>query len=167
MPRGGARVGAGRKPNGERAIRQRVVAMPGIQMPPAWAASSGAVPASGVSNSALNQPPEGVVEPAASVWRALAPWAIEQSTLIDATVAGFRELCDQFVIKQALWDHLQTLGIASAEGDRILKRYEKIAQRVDASLARYRLTSFGKAIDQSGKKKPEAQNPWAGLSRKA
>jgi hypothetical protein len=167
MPRGGARVGAGRKPNGERAIRQRVVAMPGIQMPPSWGPPVNQNTSAGVSGSPLKEPPAGFAEPGASFWRIWAPWAIEQGTLIDATVAGFSELCEQFVVKQALWAQLDKVGIASAEGDRILKRYEKIVQRVDASLARFRLTSFGKAIDQTGKKKAEAPNPWAGLARKA
>ena len=38
MPRGGARAGAGRKPKGDKPVRdrsKRVLAMPGITLPPA------------------------------------------------------------------------------------------------------------------------------------
>lgn len=168
MPRGGARAGAGRKPKGDGPVRdrsKRVLAMPGITLPPALRPPTTLAPP--VTNSALKDPPADLEEDAKPIWQAWAPWAIEQGTLVDATVAGFRELCEQFLVKQALWSRLRTLGIASAEGDRILKRYEKIVQRIDASLKNFRLTAFGKAMDPGKSKKVEAPNPWASMSRQA
>lgn len=155
MPRGGARVGAGRKPG------QKKVKVLGFRNPnqPAWTPTAPSAPS---VDAAVADPPADLGESAKVFWREWAPHAIEQGTLTEAQVAGFRELCEQLVVKRALWDRMETLGPASAEADRILKRYEKMAQRVDASLARFRLTSFGKPMGEAKPRKPAA-NPWASI----
>jgi len=92
-------------------------------------------------------------------WTAWAPHAIDQGTLVPETVAGFRELCEQIEVKVALFAEMQAVGIASAEGERCLKRWEKVAQRVDASMGRFRLTAFGKPMESTKRAAPKA-NPW-------
>lgn len=138
--------------------------MPGVTLPPALAP----VPVVSAASTALLDPPEGLPEPASTFWRAWAPHAIERGTLDQAAAIGFRELCERYAWRRALWDRLQTLGIASAEADRVLKRYEKASHLYDQSLARFKLTSFGKPIDgQAGKPEAPPVNPWASLVKQA
>jgi hypothetical protein len=158
MPRGGQRPGAGRKPIGKRAIVLRIGSKSLKQVVPE--------PLSPVEVAGLLDPPPDLDKEAEKVWRKWAPSAIEQSTLVPATLSGFRELCEQMTVKRALWLRMCDLGIATSEADRLLKRYEKMAQRVDSSLARFRLTPFGKAVDSGAKVSP-ASNPWARIVGKA
>lgn len=154
MGRGGARPGAGRKPKPKDAV---VIGMDGIRR------EVPAVPVLSVEEqSALTAPPDGLTEKQQAFWRRWAPHAIEQGTLIPATVAGFRELATQYVIKEEMEAGLAILGVVNGDADRLLKRYEKIVQRVDASLARFKLTAFGKpAGDGTRAKKATAPSPWA------
>lgn len=150
MPRGGRRVGAGRKPNKPMSVVriQDWVFVPDVPAPSDAVASD------------LAQPPEGMREAEAEVWRALAPSAIAQQTLIAATTRGFRELCEQAVLKQQFADEIARIGAAHRDADGLLRHYTKLAQRLDQSLARYRLTAQGKA-EPSAQQKPKAANPWA------
>ena len=148
MPRGGLRVGAGRKPK-----KASVVGMDGQRFVPAPA-----LPVS-VAGHPLLEPPADLREPQATVWRTLAPHAIAQQTLVQATVRGFRELVEQAVLKQQIAD----LILAPKPGtdvDALLRHYTKLAQRLDSTLARFRLTAMGKP-EPSAQVKPKAASPWA------
>src|SRR5690349_15466054 len=123
MPRGGARPGAGRKPKGNRAAV--VLGMDGVRKPlipvdvPDMADLS-----TGVHGEMLT-PPTGLGEKEQAVWRAHAPLAITQGTLVPATMPGFREFCQLMVHQAELVARIETLGRTSAEADRLLRRWEK------------------------------------------
>lgn len=150
MGHGGARVGAGRKPK-----KATVVSMSGRP----FVATLGPAPADAAS-SPLATPPEGMREAEAAVWRELAPHAIAQMTLVPGTLRGFRELCEHVVMKQSIADTIAAAGPATSGMDALLRHYAKLAQRVDASLARYRLTAQGKP-EPTAVVKPKAASPWA------
>lgn len=148
MPRGGARVGAGR-PRKTPAV---VVGMDGARFT--------APPMPPPSDSPLLEPPADLAKPLQAIWRDLAPLAVQQQTLVAATTAGFRELCEQLHLKRELARALHKHGAASAEADRVLKQYVKVALRVDGTLARFRLTGMGKP-EPAAAVRPKAANPWA------
>jgi hypothetical protein len=168
MPRGGARPGAGRKPKGDKPVRDRtvrVLQMPYTVLPPAWAPPP--MDQAPETDSPLVAPRFDCYADEQSVWMALAPWAIAQGTLDEARIPGFRKLCHELFLAQTLKAELDRLGPSSAEGVRILKPYLDVSKALDASLMKFRLTAFGKAMDP-GKSKPVAPaNPWASMARKA
>jgi hypothetical protein len=130
---------------------------PGVQT-----SASGSAPAADPSELAdLANPPKNLPAAERRFWRLYAPHAIEQRTLVPATIAGFRELCEVFVIKEDLHAKIVQYGTDGKSGQERLRTYTRLSQRLDAALARYKLTAFGKPMDQgSGAKKPAA-NPWA------
>jgi len=157
MPRGGRRVGAGRKPGSipriARPLERKVVTLGGQD----WKALP---PVDVEVSSPLVTPPTGMREPEAEVWKALAPHAVLQQTLVASTVRGFRELCEQAVLKQQIADAIAAAGAATSGMDVLLRHYARLAQRLDQSLARYRLTAQGKP-EPTAQSKPKAANPWA------
>lgn len=178
MGRGGSRPGAGRKPS-VKSGGGNVVDFPNA----AGASTSEAIAAP----PALAEPPEDLVAALASAenaadaltspdaarvcktltarlnaWRRYAPLAIDQGTLTPSTVPGFRELCEQLALKEELAAKMARFGIDGKSGRDRLKDYARIAQRVDASLARFKLTAFGKPDDDAGgAAKRTPMNPWA------
>lgn len=140
-------MGAGR-PRKKPAI---VVGMDGARLTPSVAVS--------VADSPLLEPPDGLATPLQAIWRELAPLAVQQQTLVAATVAGFRELCEQLHVKRQLAVALEQAGAASEAADRILRQYVKVAQRLDGTLARFKLTAMGKPEQTAAK--PKAASPWA------
>lgn len=156
MPRGGRRVGAGRKPSGRRAI---VLGMDGVRRDnePGLAVEPRDTP----QEAGLIDPPADLSPAQQEFWRRWAPFAIEQRTLIPATVAGFRELCEQFALKQVLARRIHALGAGSEKAASRLRAYVQLAQRLDSTLARFKLTSFGKPADNAGRARQTAANPWA------
>lgn len=173
MPRGGARVGSGRKPNPPAApanvIPMRAAAAPpdGGPVPPA----SGEVvhpppghPADPIAP--LLTPPDDLDEDLAAIWRKFAPSAIEVGTLVEATAPGFRELVELYALKQAIGAHLRKVKqLHSKRNEGHLRTYLKLSQRLDVSLGRFKLTAFGKPVDggRGGIPKKEPANPWGGL----
>lgn len=153
MPRGGPRIGAGRKPKSWNERQGKVVGMDGspfarpAPVPPADAAG-------------LLEPPAGLTENQSALWRQLAPYAIAQQTLVDATRAGFRELVEQMTMKAAIAEDIERIGIAHPGSGDNLRHYAKLAQRVDATLARFRLTGSGKP-EASAARPKTAANPFA------
>lgn len=107
----------------------------------------------------LLEPPGDLCESAQGVWREYARFAIEQLTLTEATVAGFRQLCQQWAYLVDVEQAIQSAGAGTKEAEPFLRTYLKLAQRLDSSLARFRLTAFGKAAVTEKPKK--AANPWA------
>lgn len=158
MPRGGSRPGAGRKPKAA-----KVVGMDGKPradvLPPSMQA---AVTASIAQSSALAEPPADLSEARKTFWREWAPQAIAAGTLTEETALGFRELSEQYVIKADLAAAVAEKAPGWGES---LKLWIKATQRLDSSMARFKLTALGKSA--TTKPKAPAANPWASLSAPA
>lgn len=118
-------------------------------------------PLMAVIDSALAEPPADLTPVEQEFWRQYAPAAIEQRTLIAPTVAGFRELCQLAAFKATLARKIHRLGAGSPKADAALRHYVKLSQRLDATLARYKLTGFGKPEQQARPAGASATNPWA------
>jgi hypothetical protein len=117
---------------------------------------------------ALLTPPSDLPADQQACWALYAKSAVEQRTLVPATVAGFRELCEQFAFKAAISARIQKAKAGSKKSDGLLRHYVKLAQRLDSTLARFKLTSFGKPADgQGGARKTSAPSPWAAIGGKA
>ena len=163
MPRGGRRVGAGRKPKQKRPTLTLVNSRrdPAPAPPPA---------AADVDVDELAVPPSDLTPAERDVWRSCAPLALEAQTLTPATAVGFRELCTVAALTYAIADSINVARSAKepspyaiAEG---LKLYPKYAQRLDGLLARFKLTAFGKPVDGAAKPTAAAVNPWAEVAKK-
>jgi len=158
MGRGGARPGSGRKPGpvSERKVLTLAVrAEPVVVAPPTLDEGEKA---------RLLEPPEGLSVEAQPIWRRLAGHAITERTLTPSTAAGFGQLCQQWVYLVAMDKKIRHLGPDTKEASPYFLNYLKLAQRLDASLARFKLTAFGKpAVLEKPK---AAANPWAQVGAK-
>lgn len=126
----------------------------GIPLPPA---------VSGDERDALLVPPADLLPPAQACWTAQASHAIAERTLTPATAAGFRQCCEQWALVADVLARIHVLGAATTEADPYLKTYVRLAQRLDASLARFKLTAFGKPATTD---KPKAvANPWGAFGQ--
>lgn len=125
MPRGGARVGAGRKKlseadrelGGNAGHRARVLS-------PAFAAAPQAEPAPVVS-AATVEPPANLTPEERKVWAELAPLAIAARTLTRRKVFAFRMLCQHVVLEQRYATSVKDAGGTNHRG---------MIQRVEAAL---------------------------------
>lgn len=153
MARGGRRIGAGRK----KKAKGIVLGMDGVRRAVVEIVST---PASDAID--LTTPPADLPEAQHAFWRRYAPAAIEQLTLVPSTVAGFRELCERFVLKETLAARIASfkLGAASKSADALLRQYVKLAQRVEASLKEFKLTAFGKPVLPMTTKR-QVTNSWS------
>lgn len=153
MPRGGIRVGQGRRPQPKTGV---VLGLDtGRRVKPV--ASLPELPA--VERETLLVPPEDLTAEAKAYWMRWAPAAIEERTLTLATASGFRELCEQYVLTAAVYARILLLGPTTIEAAPYLRNYIQLAQRLDGTLARFKLTAFGKpAVSDKPK---AAANPWA------
>lgn len=79
--------------------------------------------------------PVGLTEDEAAVWRELAPHATAERTLTPRTAMAFRWLCRNVVIERKLGAAETTVAGPDHRG---------MMQRVEAGLARFRLTPDGK-----------------------
>jgi len=158
MPRGGARVGAGRKPA---AKRQNVVAFEPIRP---------------VSDKKLLEPPAFLPESGRALWALWAPLALELKTLTVHHVPAFALLCRLQAEMDATGETIERDGRTqirvtidgSGQEHQELKAhplkpdYRQLAQRVESLLARFCLAPFGKP--GTGAVKTGAKvNPWAGI----
>jgi phage terminase small subunit len=121
--------------------------------------------ASAADEPELLTPPTDLTPAQQDFWRRWAPCAMEQRTLVPATIAGFRELCEQFDLKQKVARRIQALGAGSPKAAGHLGAYVKLAQRVDSTLARFKLTGMGKPADNAGRARQTAANPWAQVAQ--
>lgn len=96
----------------------------------------------------------------AEFWRRYAPLAIDQRTLVPATVPGFRELCELAAFTEELAARLRKFGSEGKAGSERMRNYTRLSQRLDQAFARFKLTAFGKPADGGGQKKPAA-NPFS------
>lgn len=161
---GGARVGAGRKPKPKPGV---VLGMDGARIsstaPPA-ASESKATSSETPDAPDLLAPPPDLKDPVArQCWKRFAPLAITGRTLTPETMPGFRQLCQQWSYAESLDAMIQLLGAASADAEEKMKTWLKVSQRLDASLARFKLTAFGKPAVAE---KPKASaNPFAAIGK--
>lgn len=157
MPRGGSRPGAGRKPK-----TSKVVGMDGKPrgdvLPPAMLASSAPSSALAAEPSELTEPPTYLEEPRKAFWRQWAPLAVSEGTLTKATVLGFEALSRQYVIVQ---DLALTVSTRAHGWESALAPLFKAEQRLDSTMARFKLTALGKSAAPTRPK--AASNPWAAL----
>lgn len=148
--RGGKRVGTGPKP------KAAVVGMDGRALPPSLPQVE--------PDRLLLEPPADLEAKAQGVWLDLAGCALHERTLTEETVPGFRQLCQQWVYLRELDVTIQRLGAGTQEAESYFRTYLKLAQRLDGSLARFKLTAFGKPVTPD---KPKvAENPWAKVASK-
>lgn len=152
---GGARVGAGRKPKGERAV---VLGMDGNRL-------SGTPPLPGVvAPDVLVAPPKGLPTQARLFWRRWAPLALAQGTLTAETVPGFERLCILAVTSEKLELKMVRLEPGSATWSDLHPEYLKTAKDLRAAMQSYKLCAFGKP-EQGAARGKKAANPWAALGR--
>lgn len=113
----------------------------------------------------LVEPPADLSDAIKAVWRALAPLAIEQRTLITSKVPGFRDLCLRWVycadFDARIWE---AGGPSRHEAERLVKRLEKWRPMLGNSLKEFKLTALGKP--EAVEKPKAAVNPWAKVGGK-
>lgn len=167
---GGERLGAGRKPKPKPAAPVEVTP-PGVLRaiggnPAAVRAAPPRAPAP-EPVPALARPPKSLSRSEAAIWRREAPRAVRQRTLTDETVAGFVELCELVAMKNEIKARMRRNkgGAAARASEGLLRQYVRIGQRVDVLLARFKLTSFGKAEEHAppAEKGPREINPWSAV----
>lgn len=153
---GGARVGAGRKPKGERAAV--VLGMDGSRL-------SGTQALPGVTAAdALLEPPKDLPREARLYWRRWAPLAIAQRTLVPEKVPGFGELCVLAVVFEKLKTFVMTHEPTHREwGDRH-QEYLKTGKDLRTSLQSYMLCAFGKPEPGTSRAK-STSTPWAAIGK--
>lgn len=164
MARGGARVGAGRKP---KKGKGKVLGMPGVTPPAAGAGRSAPKP-----DRKLVTPPRHLSEEEREVWKRLAPLAIKTGMLTPETAPGLEYLCTVTVTFEELRKTLKDEGWqiilyqTDEEGHRFpleQKRHplwpqlQAFAVRREQALARFGLLANGKVSPQP---QAPAANPW-------
>lgn len=169
MAWGGARVGAGQKPKGERARPRR---KPDI------------VPLSSVDRGRADEetvsviPPEDLPAEQREFWHRNASRAIAQGTLTGRTVEAFRLLCEMDVERRETKKTIDrdgrtfikvTVDGAGVEHQELkahpLKSdYSRLCKAVEALLGRFKLAPFGKAETVAKPKAAAAVNPWTKVS---
>lgn len=160
MPRGGSRVGSGRKPKENVKPFAPVVHRGG-------------------ADAGLAAVPDDLPDDQVDFWRRYASLAVEQGTLTTHTVPSFRLLCEQDAIRQK-----RALRIAD-EGETYIKctidgsgsehkeykahpltgPHDRAAKHVEALMARFKLAPFGKPEIPHRKKTTQA-SPWARVAGK-
>jgi hypothetical protein len=158
MARGGRRVGAGRKPKAKGP--GVVIGMDGLRQNPPLPVVSSEPDHDDVN---LLVPPSELTIGGRRAWRRMAPAAIEQQTLVPSTEWGFRRLCTLWDRAELLDKQLQRLG-SSAKGAALQGTALKLETRLDAALARFKLTGFGKPADKQ-EPKGAATNPWSKVAQ--
>jgi hypothetical protein len=163
MPRGGARVGSGRKPKTPRqaVTAAKIVAIEG-----------------GRAKDVTPTPPSDLPEDQKGFWRNYAGLAIDAGTLTKQTEPAFRLLCELDAEKRLTRETIErdgrtsmgiTTDVTSSEQHVQLKAhpltssYRQLAQRVETLMARFSLAPFGKPV-AGGKKSATTVSPWASIA---
>lgn len=160
MPRGGQRVGAGRPRKPKPAI---VLGMDGARRPEVSADDQLDVADVSIVGG-LAEPPVDLSLKRQEYWRLWAPRAIQEGTLLASRVLGFRQLVAQLEMVEDLDKKITELGTATRDAAEAMKSYVKLAQRLDSTLARFKLTSNGKS--EVPAKKGTSVNAWAAVAKK-
>jgi len=131
MPKGGARIGAGRKPK-----EATLAALHGHRPRPLVedAARPPEPPLESTPPPEPVDPPAGLPAAVLKVWGELAPFALAERTLTRATVAAFEMLCRCVVLERKL-------SRGEARGG---SNHRGMMQRVEAGFTRFRLAPSGK-----------------------
>lgn len=155
MPRGGARVGAGRPRKNDQDHRlagtrvHRGLSLVGVPAP---------LPPTSAPADASIEPPARLTPAARAYWDEWAPLAIARGTLIAETVPGFELLCTEAARRDNLTADIERQGLtfikacADSAGDFELKTNpaealrQKAVKQVENLMARYQLASMGKAL---------------------
>ena len=141
MGRGGARLGAGRKP-----LRALEGGLAGGPLAPF-------------------EPRPGLSEAQRAAWDVLAPLALAARTLTPETQPAFRLVCQLVVLEADIATTIATEGLSA--GDKahpLLASYRGVAQRLEARYARFRLAPFGKPLVAAEHAKPK---PYAAFRKRA
>ncbi len=156
MPRGGARPGSGPKPKRREAVvlgldgqRQKMGPKPD-GLPPA---------VDGETKEALLVAPYWLTEAARGYWERWAVQALAERTLTPSTAAGFVELCQRADYVGKLAFKIASLGADTQDALPYLNLYDRMSRSLETSLARFKLTAFGKPATSD--KPKAAENPWA------
>lgn len=129
MPRGGARVGAGRPRRDPTSAWLKGDTVKRGPRPVRPSAPVGAV--------VRVDPPRHLDEEGLAVWKELAPHALELRTLTPATAMAFGDLCRAIVFERKL--AMSALAAAGAD-------HRGMMSRVEAGRARFRLIPDGKPV---------------------
>lgn len=159
MGRGGQRVGAGRKPN-QRGV---VLGMDGTrrQAPDTRPGEPVGDPVG------LAIPPADLSDSRRALWAIYAPEAIQEGTLLRSRVLGFRQLVAQLEMVQEIDRKIGELGTSTLDAADLHKTYWKAAQRLDSTMARFKLTSLGKSeIPKRLPGQVTAPSQWAAVGRR-
>lgn len=153
MPRGGARIGAGRKP--KRQVAEVAPFQPVV------------VDGGRVEEINPNRPPDDLITQAHDFWLRYAAQAVEARTLTPRTVASFRLLCELDAEMRATKATIEkdgrtyvkvTVDGAGQEHEELKAHpltgaYRQLAQRVEMLMARFGLAPFGKPLAPAKKAK--------------
>lgn len=170
MPRGGRRLGAGRPAKG--AQNGVVIGLDGVRkLSPPPPADMPDAPVEAYDD--LSQPPPGLSADLRPIWLSEAPHAIREGTLVQATVAGFKKLCEQWFFVEELAKDLCELMVierqtktASRDAAEKYRIYATLSGRLESSLDRFKLTAYGKPAVSAQPKTQPAANPWAQVAKK-
>jgi hypothetical protein len=153
MPRGGKRLGAGRKPHtrrerwlGGNAGHHPLVVVPG-----------GKATASAVVDEPVAQP-DVLKDAEAAYWKLWEPLATRRGMLHSDTVPGFVLLCQWAARADAMWECIQGRGYEQEKvtidgagqehreykANSLLSQWRGLTARVEQAMARYGLTADGK-----------------------
>jgi hypothetical protein len=175
MPRGGFRVGAGRKPfrAAEKAAKAAradaakakpvVVDGPGqvwpfpddqcrVEPPVVEASKPDPVP---VEAATVPRPPVDYAALVAGVERVLRPLALAEGTLVPATEFEFQALCQLAVEQARALQAFQAEGFTEF-GLKLERAYRGLTQRLETKLRSFKLAPFGKEIVPAQAAKPKS-----------
>lgn len=158
MPRGGARVGAGRKPKTRGAM-------------PSAPASNVVVFDGGRAEAISKTPPKDLPADQQEFWRMYAPLALQNRTLTAQTVPAFRLLCELEAEKKAVKETIErdgrtylkvTIDGAGQEHQEVRPHplkpdYSKLAKQIETLMGKFMLAPFGKPIASGTRTKAEQQ----------
>jgi phage terminase small subunit len=175
MGRGGARLGAGRKPS-----KLRQYSQPIRQFEPVVHAGGLApeIKPATPQGEVTAEPPEDLPADQRDFWLRYAGLAIEKKTLTPHTVAGFRLLCEQDAEKRVLKETIDRDGRTfikvtvdgAGQEHQELKAHPltsalgRTTKHLEALMARFGLAPFGKA--ELPVQRKAAINPWAEVGQK-
>jgi hypothetical protein len=110
-------------------------------------------------------PPDDLADAAREFWTVYAPLAIEERTLVPATVYGFRVLCQQAAEHRRLMTAMNVGTGLSKKAGAARRDWLKLSPRLEVSLKNFKLTALGKPADGSRGRRETPQNPWAKFAR--
>lgn len=142
MPRGGARVGAGRP---RKSGREHWLTGDAGKRKLALVPASPADPSAPVSETSVIQTPVRLSKEARAYWDEWAPMAIALGTLVPENVPGFELLCAEAAHR----DSLTLSGLTDVRAEMILRLEslrQKATKQVEQLMARYGLAAMGKPM---------------------